>query len=57
LSTEGLAQSVDVFVDPAAQNANLGDNVVVAIRLDTNSLDVGGGGVFLQFDTTRLRLG
>jgi hypothetical protein len=49
-----LGQSVDVFVSPATQTANVGDPVSVQIRLNTNDLSVCQGGVFLQFDTAHL---
>lgn len=48
------AQPVNVFVDPSAQAASLGSPVTVSVRLNTNALSVVGGGVFVQFDESRL---
>ena len=49
-----LGQAVQVSVGPALQTVNVGDPVNVEIRLDTNGQSVCQGGVFLQFDTSRL---
>src|SRR5262249_46346044 len=54
LAGPARAQGVDVFVNPATQTAAVGAPVSVEIRLNANSLTVCSGGVFLQFDTSRL---
>jgi hypothetical protein len=54
LSGRVLGQGVDVFVRPPSQTVNAGDGLSVDVRLNTNGLGVCHGGVFLQFDTTRL---
>lgn len=48
-------QSVRVSVDPSSQDAALGATVEVTVRANTNGRTVGGAGLFLQFDSTRLR--
>ena len=50
-----LGQAVDVFVNPASQTVNVGDPVSIEIRLNANALSVCQGGVFLQFDSVRLK--
>ena len=48
------AQSVDVFLDPPEQCNPVGTTFDGAVRIDANTLPVGGGGVFIEFDNSLL---
>src|SRR5580765_3844305 len=45
---------IDVFLNPTTQTANVGAGVSVQIKLNANGASICQGGVFLQFDTSRL---
>lgn len=49
-----FAQAVEVRLSPAAQSVAAGNTVAVQVRVDTNGLPVGNGGLFLKYDRTRL---